>query len=60
MRGNPLFMKKGAPRTASMHNATSNCVKGSQLDDACWPHAQWTRTPSGKNSNWLAVVRYRK
>jgi hypothetical protein len=51
MRGNPLFVQKGAPRTAIMHQGASYYIEGAQYQDACWPHAEWTRTPSGKNSN---------
>jgi hypothetical protein len=47
MRGNPLF---GAPRTAIIHNQAPCYIKGSRPHDACWHHAEWTRTPSGKNS----------
>ncbi len=39
-----MLLIKSAPRTATMHNATSSCINGSQLQDACWPHA-----PSGPN-----------
>ncbi len=31
-----------------MHNATWECINGSQPYGACWPHAEWTRPPSGK------------
>jgi hypothetical protein len=55
MRGNPLFVQKGAPRTATMHQGVSLHIEGSHLHDACWLHAQWTRTPSGKNSKLLSV-----
>jgi hypothetical protein len=34
----------GAPRTAIMHNATSERINGSEPHDACWRHAQWART----------------
>jgi hypothetical protein len=34
----------GAPRTASMHNATSERINGPQPHDACWRQARWART----------------
>ncbi len=34
----------GAPRTASMHSATSEHINGSQPHHACWRHAEWART----------------
>jgi hypothetical protein len=47
MRGNPLFVQKGAPRTAIMHQQASRCIESGQSQDACWPHAEWTSTSSG-------------
>ncbi len=32
-----------APRTANMHNATSERINGSQPHDACGRHARWAR-----------------
>jgi hypothetical protein len=72
MRGNPLrerkrkesrgtrFLKEGAPRTAIMHQWALQCVEGSQSQDACRLHAQWTRTPPaiprGRGTKWLKSV----
>jgi hypothetical protein len=53
--GEPAFGAKGAPRTVTMHQGASECIESCQYQDACWPHAEWTRTPSGKNSKLLAV-----
>jgi hypothetical protein len=47
--GGTRFLKEGAPRTAIMHNRASCYIEGSRPQDACWLHAEWTRTPSGKN-----------
>jgi hypothetical protein len=50
-------LKEGAPRTAIMHQRASRYIEGSRSQDACWLHAEWTRTPSGKNSRCLAADR---
>jgi hypothetical protein len=45
-------LQEGAPRTASMRLWASQCGEGSHFQDACWRHAEWTRTQSGKNSSY--------
>ena len=44
MRGNPLFVQKGGPRTAIMHHRASECIERCQSQDACWLHAVWSRS----------------
>ena len=49
--GGTRFLQKGATRTAN--NALEGprgLPKANGFKMHCWPHAQWTRTPSGKNS----------
>ena len=43
-----------------MHQQVSEYIESCQSQDACWLHAEWTRTPSGKSRAergiiWLAV-----
>jgi hypothetical protein len=38
-----------------MHQGASEFIESCQSQDAYWLHAEWTRSPSGKNSKLLAV-----
>ena len=56
--GGTRFLKEGAPLTAIMHQCASCYIEGSRSQDACWLHAEWTRTPSGRSRAERGIARH--
>jgi hypothetical protein len=48
--GGTRFLQKGARARLAMLLRSDRANLGKEHQDACWPHAQWTGAPSGKNS----------